>query len=67
VKEQRVLGEGHFVDTVHRPLNEQPPFLYDISLGYIVFEASSALHLPVTLFYALSLNRQVALGRALAG
>ncbi len=67
LKDQRFLGEDEFVDNVHRQLNEEPLFVYDISLGQIVSEVSSALHLPADLFYTLSRNRQGALGRAVTG
>jgi putative transposase len=67
LKEQRFLGEEEFVENVHRQLNEEPPFVYDISLGQIVSEVSSALHLPTDLLYSLSRNRQGALGRAVTG
>jgi len=67
LKDQRFLGEENFVDNVHRQLNEELPFVYDISLGHIVSEVSSALHLPTDLFYTLTRNRQGALGRAVTG
>jgi len=67
LKDQRFLGEEAFVDSVHQQLNEEPPFVYDISLGQIVSEVSSALHLPTDLLYSLTRNRQGALGRAVTG
>jgi len=67
LKDQRFLGEEAFVDNVHRQLNQEPPFLYDISLGQIVSEVSLALHLPTDLLYSLTRNRQGALGRAVTG
>ena len=67
LKDQRFLGEEEFVDNVHRQLNEEPPFVYDISLGQIVSEVSSALHLPTGLLCSLTRNRQGALGRAVTG
>ena len=67
LKDQRFLGEEEFVDNVHRQLNEELPFVYDISLGQIVSEVSSALRLPTDLLYSLSRNRQGALGRAVTG
>jgi len=67
LKDQRFLGEENFVEDVHRQLNEELPFVYDISLGHIVSEVSSALHLPTDLFYTLTRNRQGALGRAVTG
>lgn len=67
LKDQRFLGEEEFVDNVHRQLNEEPPFVYDISLGQIVSEISSALHLSADLLYSLTRNRQGALGRAVTG
>ena len=67
LKDQRFLGEEEFIENVHRQLNEEPPFVYDISLGQIASEVSSALHLPTDLLYSLTRNRQGALGRAVTG
>jgi putative transposase len=67
LKDQRFLGEEEFVDNVHRQLNEEPLFVYDISLEQIASEVSSALHLPTDLLYSLTRNRQGALGRAVTG
>jgi len=67
LKDQRFLGEEAFVEDVHRQLNAKPPFVYDISLGQIASEVSSALHLPTDLLHSLSRNRQGALGRAVTG
>jgi putative transposase len=67
LKDQRFLGEEEFVEDVHRQLSEELPFVYDISLGHIVSEVSSALHLPTDLLYTLTRNRQGALGRAVTG
>ncbi|GAI74955.1 unnamed protein product [marine sediment metagenome] len=67
LKDQRFLGEEEFVDNVHRRLNEESPFVYDISLGQIASEVSSALHLPTDLLHSLSRNRQGPLGRAVTG
>jgi putative transposase len=67
LKDQRFLGEELFIENAYRQLNEQSSFLYDIFLGQIASEVSSALHLPTDLLYSLSRNRQGALGRALTG
>jgi len=58
LKDQRFLGQEAFVENVHRQLNEEAPFVYDISLGQIASEVSSALHLPTDLLYSLTRNRQ---------
>jgi chromosomal replication initiation ATPase DnaA len=67
VKEQRFLGGEAFVDSGHRQLHGQAPLVYDISLGKIASEVSSALQLPTDLLYTLMRNRQGALGRAVTG
>ena len=67
VKDQRFLGEDSFVEHVHRRVNENPPFVYTISLGEIVSEVSSVLNISPDLFYTPTRNRQGALGRSLVG
>ena len=67
LKEQRFLGEEAFVEDIHQRLNEEPPFLYDISLGEIVSEVSSVLNVSTDLFHSSTRNRQGALGRAVVG
>jgi len=67
LKDQRFLGKEAFVENVHRGLNEELPFVYDIPLAHIASEVSSALHLPPDLLYSLTRNRQGALGRAVTG
>ena len=67
LKAQRFLGKEEFVEDVHRQLNEEPPFVHDISLAHIASEVSSALHLPADLLYSETRNRQGALGRAVTG
>jgi len=53
LKDQRFLGEEDFVEKVHRSLNEEPPFVYDISIREIVTEISLVLNIPVDYFIAL--------------
>ena len=67
LKDQRFLGEESFVEHVHRRLNEELCFLYDIPLGEIVSEVSSALNISPDLFYTPTRNRQGALGRSIVG
>jgi len=67
LKDQRFLGEEAFVEHVHRRLNEQAPFVYNITLGEIVSEVSSSLNISTDLFYSPTRNRQGALGRSIVG
>jgi len=67
LKDQRFLGQEAFVDNIHRRLNEEPPFFYDIPLGEIVSKVSSDLKISTNLFYSFTRNRQGALGRAVVG
>jgi len=67
LKDQRFLGQDTFIEYVHRRLNEEPCFLYDISLGEIVSEVSSVLNISTDLFYTPTRNRQGALGRSIVG
>ena len=60
-------GEDTFVEHVHRRLNEQAPFVYNLSLGEIVSEVSTVLNISTDLFYSPSRNRQGALGRSIVG
>jgi len=67
LKDQRFLGEDTFVEHVHRRLNEQAPFVYNLSLGEIVSEVSTVLNISTDLFYSPTRNRQGALGRIIVG
>jgi REP element-mobilizing transposase RayT len=67
LKDQRFLGDEAFVEKVQRRLNEEPPFVYDISLGEIVSEVSSVLGISRDLFHSQNRNRQGALGRSVVG
>jgi len=67
LKDQRFLGEDTFVEHVHRRFNEEPSFFYDISIGEIVSEVSSALNISIDLLYTSTRNRQGALGRSIVG
>ena len=67
VKDQRFLGEDTFVAHVHRRVIENPTFVYTLSLGEIVSEVSSSLHIAPDLFYTPTRNSQGALGRSLVG
>ena len=64
---QRFLGEDTFVEHVLRRLNEQAPFVYNITLGEIVSEVSTVLNISTDLFYSPTRNRQGALGRSIVG
>ena len=48
-------------------MNEQAPFVYNITLGEIVSEVSTVLNISTDLFYSPSRNRQGALGRSIVG
>jgi len=67
LKDQRFLGEDTFVEHVHRRVDETPPVFYDIPIGEIVSEVSSALNIYPDLFYTPTRNRQGALGRSIVG
>jgi putative transposase len=67
LKDQRFLGQDTFVEHVHRRSNEEPSFFYDISIGEIVSEVSSALNISIDLLYTSTRNRQGALGRSIVG
>lgn len=67
LKDQRFLGKGDFVEDVHRSLNEEPPFVYDISIREIISGVSLALNISADLFYSPNRNRQGAWGRAVVG
>jgi len=67
LKDQRFLGEESFVGNVHRNLNAELPSVYDIALGEIISEVSSALNVSVDQLYSRNRNRQGALGRAVVG
>jgi len=47
LKDRRFLGEDTFVEHVHRRFNDEPSFFYDISIGEIVSEVSSALNISI--------------------
>lgn len=62
LKDQRFLAEEEFVENVHRSLNEELTFMYDISIREIITEISLVLNTPVDLFYSPTRNRHGAWG-----
>jgi putative transposase len=67
LKDQRFLGQEAFVENVYRSLNDELPFVYDISIAEMVSEASSVLNIPADLFYSTNRNRRGAWGRSVVG
>jgi len=62
-----ILGEDYFVEEVHKRLNEQLPFVYDIPIREIVSEVCSVLKIPSESIYSSNRNPMGALGRAVVG
>ena len=67
LKDQRLLGDDDFIEEVHKSLNEELPFVYDIPIEEIVYEVCSVLKIPTESIYSPNRNRLGALGRAVVG
>jgi len=67
LRDQCFLGSEEFVANIQRSLNNQPCYVYDVSLREIVSKTSSVLNIPTELFHTSSRNRQGAWGRSAAG
>jgi REP element-mobilizing transposase RayT len=67
LKDQRLLGEDEFVEEVHRGLNEELSFVYDIPIREMVSEVGLVLKIPTELINSADRNRLGALGRGVVG
>ena len=67
LKDQRFLGKEEFVEDIHRKINERLPTVYNISIGEIVSQISSILHMDSDLFYSQTRNHDGAWGSAIVG
>jgi REP element-mobilizing transposase RayT len=67
LKDQRLLGEDEFVEEVHRGLNEDLSFVYDIRIREMVSEVGLVLKIPTEFINSADRNRLGALGRGVVG
>jgi chromosomal replication initiation ATPase DnaA len=61
------LGEDEFVEEVHRGLNEDLSFVYDIRIREMVSEVGLVLKIPTEFINSADRNRLGALGRGVVG
>ena len=46
------MGDDDFIEEVHKSLNEELPFVYDIPIEEIVYEVCSVLKIPTESIYS---------------